>query len=125
MKVKDAIEKTNQLKANVYSEENMSQWLSELENYAIESVFNRAEGNDFPLVKYSYEDDEEKDLMIPDPYSEIYIYYLAAKIDYWNKELDSYNNNMSMYNASYSSFAAKYRREHMPKQTKRPPVFLH
>lgn len=125
MKVKDAIEKTNQLKANVYSEENMSEWLSELENYAIESIFNRAEENSFSPVKYSYEDDEEKELMIPDPYSEIYIYYLAAKIDYWNKELDSYNNNMSMYNASYSSFAAKYRREHMPKQTKRPPVFLH
>lgn len=125
MKVKDAIEKTNQLKANAYSEENMSEWLSELENYAIESIFNRAEGNSFAPVKYSYEDDGEKELMIPDPYSEIYIYYLAAKIDYWNKELDSYNNNMSMYNASYSSFAAKYRREHMPKQTKRPPVFLH
>lgn len=125
MKVKDAIEKTNQLKSNAYSEEDMSVWLSELENYAIESIFNRATGEDREKVSYSYEEDGEKELMIPDPYSEIYIYYLAAKIDLWNKELDSYNNNTSMYNAAYASFASKYRRDHLPKQTKRPEIYLH
>lgn len=125
MKIREAIEKTNELKANAYGEEILTSWLSEVENYVIESVFNRAKDEEREKVNYGYEEDQEKELMIPEPYSEIYIYYLSAKIDYWNKELDSYNNNMSMYNAAYDSFAAKYRRENVPKQTKRPEIYLH
>lgn len=55
-------------------------------------------------------------LIVPEPYSELYISYLAAQIDYWNGEIGRYNNNMAQYNTTYADFAAAMTRTHMPKQ---------
>ena len=125
MKLGEAITEVNLLKANAYTEEQMTRWTTELENYVIESVFNRAEGNDYKPVVYDYDLDLEKELMIPDPYSEIYIYYVCSKIDYWDREMDSYNNSIAMYNAAYQNFAAYMRRTYKPKSAPNYKVRLH
>lgn len=122
MTVQEAIAKVNDLKSNDYSEETMTEWLTNAENDYIDNIFNRAEGLDFEHVTYDYADDQE--LMIPDPYSMVYVYFLSAMIDYWTQE-DTYNNSMTMYNNALQQFKNNFRRENRPKWRRRVHIWLH
>ena len=55
-------------------------------------------------------------LMVPDPYSSLYIKYLTAQIDFYNNEIARYNNSMAMFHVALSAFVDAYNRTHMPKQ---------
>ena len=125
MKLGKIIELVNELKPNAYTEERLTEWITELENYAIEGVFNRAEGVNHKHVQYDYEKDRETELMIPTPYEEVYLHYLSSKIDYWDREMDAYNNSASMYNAAYNDFAAYMRRTYKPKSLPNKKILLH
>lgn len=125
MKLRETIRQVNELKANAYTEDTLTGWIMELENYVIEDIFNRAEGMNYEPVTYSWEENDDQELMIPDPYSEVYIHYLCTKIDYWNREMDSYNNSVSMYNAAYQNFANRMRRKYKPKSSRNRKIMLH
>lgn len=122
MTVQEAITKTNDLKSNEYDEETLTKWLTDMENDCIDSIFNKAEGLDFPKVDYEYGNDDE--LMIPDPYSMVYVYFLCAMIDYWTQE-DTYNNSIVMYNNALQQFKNYFRRENRPKRRKKVHIWLH
>ena len=63
------------------------------------------------------EGDEEKDLIVSIPYTDIYIYYLAAMIDFYNGDSGRYNDTMVLFNQAWEDYAAYYRATHKPKQT--------
>jgi hypothetical protein len=116
MKLKNLLDKIDRLKPNSVDEQDKIDWINEIDERVYNDIYLKAEdylGEFIPLVK----GDEEKEVLIPSLYSEIYYYYLAAKIDFVNDEIASYNNNMALYNSMYTDFAAYYRRNHVPKQT--------
>ena len=51
------------------------------------------------------------------PYTDIYIYYLAAMIDFYNGDAGRYNDTMVLSNTAWNDYAAYYREKHRPKQT--------
>ena len=53
-------------------------------------------------------------LLAPEPYSQLYVYYLCAQIDMQNQEFDLYQNNAALYNKAYSDYASYYNRKIMP-----------
>ena len=55
-------------------------------------------------------------LLVPEPYSMLYLYYLTAQIDFLNGELARYNNSMVMYNTALSTYADYVNRTRMPLQ---------
>jgi hypothetical protein len=116
MKFSEAIGTVNRRKHNTVDDEDKFDWLNSLEGIIYENIFSRAEDTTFAYISRSYEIDQEKELSIPEPYTELYIHYLAARIDEDNGEFNSYNNNMVLYNNLYEEFAKYYRRNHMPKQ---------
>lgn len=125
MKLGKIIELVNELKPNAYSEEHLTRWVTDVENYAIEGVFNRIDGRNYEYVQYEYEKDRETELLIPEPYEEVYVHYLCSKIDYWDREMEAYNNSASMYNAAYKNFAAYMRRNYRPKSLPDKKISLH
>jgi hypothetical protein len=116
MTFREAIEKINRRKNNTVDDEDKFDWLNSLEGILYENVFSRAADTNFTYISRNYEEDLEKVLLVSEPYTELYIHYLAAKIDEVNGEFNSYNNNMTLYNTIYGEFAKYYRRNHMPKQ---------
>lgn len=111
------ISMVDEMKANQYDSEMKTVWLSEVEGMVVEEILNRAEGNEIEFTSYDYNQDAEKELLVPDRYTDLYRNYLYAKIDYANAEYERYNNSVTMFEASYSTFAQHYRRTHMPKQS--------
>ncbi len=116
MTITEIITQVDRVRPNQYDIPQKVRWLSEVEGTVVDEIFNRAEGNEIEFDKYTYESDAERELMIPDRFSDIYISYLLAKVDFHDMETESYNNDVLMYQAAYEQFAAWYRRKHMPKQ---------
>jgi hypothetical protein len=105
------------LRPSQYDEHQLTAWVNEIEAQAVDEVFNRAMFDNTEFKPYDIDLDAEKELLIPDENSDVYLHYLAAKIDYWNGEIDRYNNSAVMYDASWNAFASKYRRNHKPRCT--------
>lgn len=55
----------------------------------------------------SYPDCEDVEMMLPDRWTEIYVYYLAAMICFWHKDLAEYNSYITLFSAMMED----YRRE--------------
>ena len=79
------------------------------------------EGTPFPSVyKPNYEEDQSKELLIPAPYDEAYIYRLEAEAYYRQHESKKYANAMALYNQVMFEYKNKDAREH--RALPHPPV---
>lgn len=117
MKVAEIITNVDQLRQNDYDLEQKTRWLSEVEGTIIDEIHNMAEGNDEDFTGYRYELDSEKETKLPDRFTDIYIHYIKAKIEFYDGETEQYNSEVAAYQSAYDQYAAWYRRNHMPKQT--------
>lgn len=116
MKVAEIITNVDQLRQNDYDLEQKTRWLSEVEGTIIDEIHNMAEGNDEDFTGYRYELDSEKETKLPDRFTDIYIHYIKAKIEFYDGETEQYNSEVAAYQSAYDQYAAWYRRNHMPKQ---------
>ncbi len=116
MKIAEVLARVDDEKLNQYDARVKTAWLSEVEGMVVDDILNAAEGNDIEFDGYDYDRDSEKTLMVPERFGDIYVNYLAAKIDYKNEETERYNNSVAAYEASFQAFASYYRRNHMPKE---------
>ncbi len=117
MKVSEIIAAVDELRPNEYSASMKTRWLSECEGTIVDEVLNRAEGNNIEFSGYRYETDQEKETLLPDRFTDIYLHYIRAKIEFYDEETANYNNTVAIYQASYAQYAAWYRRNHMPKRS--------
>ena len=116
MKIKNLIAKVDRLKPNTVDDEDKFDWINQLEADVFEKVYARAADTTFTYEPKVWVAGMEAELLIPDSYSDIYLFYIFAQIDYLMGEITNYNNDMSMFNERFDDFAAFYRRNHMPKE---------
>jgi hypothetical protein len=116
MTILEAINRTDRIKPNTYSQPDKVRWLSTLDGVVKNEIIDTHEGGED--VKFEGYNDETlltTELLIPAPYDEVYIRYLEMKIDYANGEFGKYNNSTVAYNTAFSAFEKYYNRDHMPK----------
>jgi hypothetical protein len=114
MTINDAITEVDTIKPNQYPDEIKVRWLSVLEGKIIDEIIlthQLAEVVEFN--GYSI-DDMETELIVPDTYADVYIYYLEAMIDATNNETARYTSSMQQFNTAWQSFADYYNRNNMP-----------
>ena len=78
MNIAEIITAVDKLRPNGYDLEEKTRWLSEIEGMVVDNVLNMAEGNNIAFDGYKYELDAEKDMLVPDRFSDIYIHYLKG-----------------------------------------------
>lgn len=116
MTIQEAITRVRELKPNQFQDDVLVGWLSDLDGLIWREVLCWHEGApQEPPAAYSAQTDMEKELLVGQPYSDIYISYLNAKIDYTNGEFTRYNNSMVTYNMALSVFADAHNRQNLPK----------
>jgi hypothetical protein len=114
--ISQILAKVDELKPHQYEDAVMIGWLGSLEQKILDEVIlthELPEGEEPEFNGYT-DDDMGTELLVPDPYSELYIYYLFAMIDFHNGETERYGNSMIMYNNAFSSFFNHYNRTHKP-----------
>ena len=102
-----AIERIDKLKPNSYGEEEKLCWINELDGMVQRLVMQNDE-----VVQYSYPEDMDRELLIPAPFEDLYVSYLEAKIDYYNREYGNYNNSAMMFESQFSEYKKDYIRKH-------------
>lgn len=118
MTVIEAINEIDQLKPNQYGIPEKVRWLSRLDRRIFEQIIlthGYNEGED-PVEFSGYtEDDTDAELLVGEPYDEIYVHWLAAQIDYNNLEFDGFNATNALFESVFSAFQRAYNRSHMPR----------
>ena len=111
----EAINHVDSVNPNTYSQQEKVYWLSTLDGVVKREIIDTHEGSENVTFE-GYNDDTllTTVLLIPAPYDEAYVFYLAAQIDYWNREIGKYNNSIAMFNSKYNAYEKYYNRTHMP-----------
>lgn len=119
MTILEAITRIDAIKPNTYRQPEKISWLSTVDGIIMREIIETHEG-DSTVVFNGYTENTPltTELLVPAPYDELYLYYLEAKIDYWNGETKRYNNSTEMFNDSFKSYMRYYNRTHMPKGRK-------
>jgi len=118
MKISEAIHEADNLEPNQYTVADKITWLSRLDLQVKADVFDTHHYNDgeTPVEFDGYEDgDTDAELLIGEPYAEMYIHWLQAQIAYHNREYDTFNAANSMFDSVYTSLKNKYHASHRPK----------
>ena len=116
MTIQECINRFNYLKPHGYDDETLIRWLSTLEQRIYHEIICwHYEADEFVHPLYT-EKDLTAELLVPDEYADVYLYYLQAQVDYFNAETARYNNAMAMFNAALSNFADNFNRSHMPRE---------
>lgn len=114
-----AIETVDRLKPNHYTDEEKIKWLSLIDGQIKKEVINTHEkGENIVFTPYTTKTRYDTQLLADDTYSDLYIKFLMAQIDFANNELDRFNNSSVMFNVSYMNYVNYYNRTHMPIQKK-------
>ena len=116
MKLSEALAQLAAVKPHSYADETLYGWLTELEWLIYEEVaLTHRDAPEAPPAPYTV-GGEDAELMVPDPYSKLYISFLAARIDFSNGDYGRYNNDMMMYNADLQAYTDWYNRRRLPLQ---------
>ena len=115
MKIIEAINKLDALKHNTYSQSNKVEWLSRLDAMVKKFIIDTHEGDEVTFTGYDDSTNTDTELLIPEPFDEVYLRWMEAQIDYHNGEYDKYNNAIDMFNTAYEGYKNYYNRTHMPK----------
>ena len=123
MKISEAIQEVDNLKPNEYGYEDKINWLSRLDRQIKLEIYDTHElledEAEIELNGYTADTPSDTELLVPAPYDEMYVHYLAAQIDYYNREYDGFQATNAMFGTCYDSFRNKYNATHRPKSTKK------
>lgn len=115
MTIIEAIEKIDTLMPNTYTKEEKISWLSTIEGMIKRNIIDTHEGaENVDFEGYDEDTDLDTEMIVQAPYTDLYVLWLEAMIDYTNGEFTKYNNVIIRYNDMYQAFANDYNRTHMP-----------
>ena len=124
MTIIEAINRTDNLNHNVYSQEQKIGWLSDLDGKVKRDVLDTHEGVQIPVfLGYNKDTPLNTVLLVPAPYDCLYVHWLSAQINLANGEYDKYNASITVFNDEYTAFTGDYHRSHMPKKQGRRFLF--
>lgn len=114
MKIIDAINGIDSLKHNTYTQSDKVKWLSRLDAMVKNHIIDTHEGEEVTFNGYDDTTDLQTELLVPEPYAEMYLRWMEAQVDYYNGEYEKYNNAIDMFNTAYQGYKNYYNRTHMP-----------
>ena len=112
MQIIEAIQKTDELRFNSFSEEEKISWLNQLDWLIYRNIMEEHE--DCPEFEGYREAELDQELLVPEPFCAMYIYWLQAQMDLVTGETDRYNANILTFNHEYEGYEAWYKKHHMP-----------
>lgn len=117
MNIRDVLDQVDTLKPNQFDEAQKIYWLSQLDRRVyLDVIATHEKDEDTPgsFAGYAPDVDQDTELLVKEPFSDIYRWYLEAMIDLGNGEQGKYQNSMLLFNTAWADFARDYHRKHRP-----------
>lgn len=117
MNIGECVTKADRLRPNDLSEQEKIAWCVELEaqlrhEFYPRYVNNTSVGEEAPAEVLP---NRETVLSGSGPYEEMYVYYVAGKIDIACQETDTYAIDAALFREAMDSYRKDYHRNHIPK----------
>ena len=121
MTLQEALDYTDAMKPNMMDRQLKVKYLTEIEQLIWGEIVMRHEHTEEQETKPVYTEETEPgtELIVPDPYSMVYVYWLMSKIDIQNQEDARYNIDRAHFENEYDTMSDWWTREHMPIQVTR------
>lgn len=116
MTIQEAINRIDELKPGMFTDEQKIAWLSEVDGFVWNDIILTHAGKEPTLTYHGYDQTTERDtqLLVPAPYDKVYEHYLAARMADKNREMGEYAKEEAAYNAAWQTYTDYYGRIHMP-----------
>jgi len=116
MNIQEALDKADLMLPNLMPRTLKISFLNEIEQLVHQEIIMKHEHTEEQetLPKYTEDTDSGTELLIPDPYSSFYYYYIMSKIDEQNLEFDKFNSHYGLFQNRYDTMSDWYTREHQP-----------
>lgn len=112
MKLLEAIAEFDARQYNTVEHDQKVKWLSQVDQRIFSQIISTHQ--DSAVTEFHGYTEEDTQLLAPEPYSAMYIWWLEAQTHLLNKEYDEYNNAILLYNKEYEDYARWYTRNHLP-----------
>lgn len=121
MTLQEALDQVDELKPNMMSRKLKVKYLSEIEQLIHSEILMNHEHReeDRIMPAYTEQTDPGTVLIVPDPYSIVYVYWLMSKIDIQNQEDARYNIDRAHFENAYEAMSDWWTRNYMPIQRTR------
>lgn len=118
MTISKAIELCDAQKPNGYSDADKIHWLDKLDRQIFREVISTHEAEGAPESFEGYDEDTDPttEMLADEAYSDLYVKWLFAQIDFANAETQRYENSRQMFNALYDAYTTWYNRTYIPVQ---------
>lgn len=119
MTIAQAISRADALMPNQWTEAQKIQMLSDCDSAIyLEIMSTHATDDTTPTTFAGYASDVDTStvLLVGAPYDILYIRWLHAQYEMYNREIVRYNNMIALYDVAYADYAAYYNRTHLPLQ---------
>jgi len=115
MTLKQAIQRFDSESPNTTDPLLKIQWLSYIDSLIHKNIILTHEHH-FPPSFNGYDvfTPEDTVLLVPDPFSELYIFFLSMKNDILYSDTVRYNNSAALFNSAYREFESYYHKNHTP-----------
>lgn len=116
MNIQEALDLADQLKPNMMARQVKIAFLQELDQKIYKEILLKHEHEEEQEVLPEYDTDTDggTELLVPDPYGMVYVYWLTQKIDLLNQETDKYNNDRALFENAYNEMHDWWNRTYMP-----------
>ena len=102
MTINKAIAAADAMRPNAYSAEDKRVWVNQVERQLQEFA-----GADYTFYTAT---DMDKELLLPEAWSDIYVLYICSLCDYWEQDVAKYNTSAALYNGRLTEYKQEYRR---------------
>lgn len=116
MKLRELLTTVDQLHPNAFTDGEKIRMVNTVEGRIYKDILSKYEGEEPVFVPFA-EGQEERELAVPVPFTDVYVFYLASMMDFYNGDSGRYNDSMVLYNQAWEEFQAHYLQTHTPKQT--------
>ena len=118
MTLQEALDIADEMKPNMMRRPLKIRYITEIEQLIHDEIIMQHEHTEEQeqQPEYTEETAPGTELLVPDPYSMLYAYWLMSKIDMQNQEDARYNIDRAQFEQAYDTFSDWYTRNYMPIQ---------
>ena len=116
MNLRELLVEVDQLRPNAFTDAEKIRMVNTVEGRIYKDILSKYEGEEPVFIPFA-EGQEERELVVPVPFTDVYVFYLISMVDFYNGDSNKYNDSMILYNDAWENYAAHYLQTHTPKQT--------
>ena len=116
MTIQEALDIVDEMKPKMMSRKLKIKYLQEIEQLIHTEILMKHVHAEEQETKPAYSEDSDPgtELIVPDPYSMVYVHWLMAKIDEMNQEDLRYNIDRAKFEQEYMTMQDWWNRTYMP-----------